>query len=57
MSTINKPSLLQSFLPILVLVGLLIVNVLLVYGDNALSGANQLALLLNNMSIVELSYM
>ncbi|PCI96819.1 MAG: Na+/H+ antiporter NhaC [Flavobacteriales bacterium] len=45
MSTIKKPSLIQSFLPIIVLVGLLIVNVLLVYGDDALGGANQLALL------------
>jgi NhaC family Na+:H+ antiporter len=45
MSTIKKPSLLQSFLPILVLVGLLVVNVLLVYGDDALGGSNQLALL------------
>jgi NhaC family Na+:H+ antiporter len=45
MGTIKKPSLFQSFLPILVLVGLLIVNVLMVYGDNALGGANQLALL------------
>ena len=45
MITINKPSLIQSFLPIIVLVGLLIVNVILVYGDDALGGANQLALL------------
>ena len=45
MSTIKKPSLIQSFLPIIVLVGLLIVNVILVYGDDALGGANQLALL------------
>jgi NhaC family Na+:H+ antiporter len=45
MSTIKNPSLLQSFLPILVLVGLLVVNVLLVYGDDALGGSNQLALL------------
>jgi len=45
MHTIKKPSLLQSFLPILVLVGLLVVNVLLVYGDDSLGGANQLALL------------
>jgi NhaC family Na+:H+ antiporter len=45
MKTIKKPTLFQSFLPILVLVGLLIVNVLMVYGDNALGGANQLALL------------
>ena len=47
MSTIKKPSLLQSFIPILVLVGLLIVNVLLVFGDDALGGANQMALLLS----------
>jgi NhaC family Na+:H+ antiporter len=45
MSTIKKPTLLQSFFPIIVLVGLLIVNVILVYGDDALGGANQLALL------------
>ena len=45
MSKIKKPSLFQSFLPILVLIGLLAVNVLLVYGDNALGGANQMALL------------
>jgi NhaC family Na+:H+ antiporter len=47
MSTIKKPSLLQSFIPILVLVGLLIVNVLLVFGDDSLGGANQMALLLS----------
>ncbi len=47
MSKTKNPSLLQSILPILVLVGLLAVNVLLVYGDNALSGANQLALLIS----------
>lgn len=45
MKNIKKPSLLQSFIPILVLIGLLVVNVLLIYGDNALGGANQLALL------------
>ena len=45
MSAIKKPSLIQSFLPIIVLVGLLIVNVLFVYGDDALGGSNQLALL------------
>jgi len=45
MSTIKKPSLFQSFIPILVLVGLLVVNVLLVYGDDSLGGANQMALL------------
>lgn len=45
MSSIKKPSLFQSFLPILVLVGLLVINVLLVFGDDALGGANQMALL------------
>jgi NhaC family Na+:H+ antiporter len=45
MSTIKKPSLLQSFIPIMVLIGLLVINVLLVYGDSALGGPNQLALL------------
>ena len=48
MSTIKKPSLLQSFIPILVLVGLLIINVKFVFiGDNddTLAGPNQLALL------------
>jgi len=47
MSNIKKPTILQSLLPILVLVGLLALNVLLVYGDDALSGANQLALLVS----------
>jgi len=45
MSTIKKPSLLQSFIPLLVLIGLLIVNVVFVYGDDALGGPNQFALL------------
>ena len=45
MTTIKKPSLFQSFIPIIVLVGLLIVNVRFIYGDDALSGSNQLALL------------
>jgi NhaC family Na+:H+ antiporter len=45
MNSTKKPSLLQSFIPIIVLVGLLIVNVRFVYGDDALSGSNQLALL------------
>lgn len=44
----RKPNLFQSILPILVLVGLLILNVLKVFGDNALGGANQLALLLSS---------
>lgn len=45
MSEYKKPSLIQSLLPILLLVGLLGLNVLSVYGDNALGGANQIALL------------
>ena len=46
MSKIKKPSLLQAFTPILVLIALLVINVRFVYGDDALSGSNQLALLL-----------
>lgn len=42
-----QPSLLQSIIPIIILIGLLAVNVLQVYGDGALDGANQLALLLS----------
>lgn len=41
----KKPSLIQSLLPILVLIGLLILNVLKVFGDDALGGSNQFALL------------
>lgn len=45
--TEKKPvTLLAALLPIILLVGLLAVNVLY-YGDNALSGANQMALLLS----------
>ncbi|PKP44040.1 MAG: Na+/H+ antiporter NhaC [Bacteroidetes bacterium HGW-Bacteroidetes-12] len=47
MYSIKKPNLFQSFLPILVLIGLLVLNVLRVFGDDALGGANQLALLLS----------
>lgn len=46
MNQIKQPSLLQSIIPIVFLIGLLAVNVLQVYGDGALDGANQLALLL-----------
>ncbi len=46
MESYRKPNLLQSFIPILVLIGLLVVNVLVVYGDNALGGANQISLLI-----------
>lgn len=51
----KKPNLFQSILPILVLVGLLILNVLKVFGDNALGGANQLALLLSTAVAVILA--
>jgi Na+:H+ antiporter, NhaC family len=47
MNKTQAPSLFQSILPILILVTLLAINVLLVYGDNALSGANQFALLIS----------
>ncbi len=46
MSKNRPPSLIQSIIPIVILIGLLAVNVLQVYGDGALDGANQLALLL-----------
>ncbi|MCB0381025.1 MAG: Na+/H+ antiporter NhaC [Flavobacteriales bacterium] len=46
MSKNRQPSLIQSIIPIIILIGLLAVNVLQVYGDGALDGANQLALLL-----------
>jgi len=45
MKSIKNPSLLQSLVPIIVLIGLLAINVLLIFGGNALSGANQMALL------------
>jgi len=38
-------SIFEALIPIIVLVGLLAYNVLVVYGDNALSGANQFVLL------------
>jgi len=47
MNTIKKPSLLQSLIPIIVLVVLLAINVLVVFGDDALSGSNQMALLIS----------
>lgn len=46
MGNSKQPSLIQSLVPIVVLIGLLAINVLQVYGDGALDGANQLALLL-----------
>lgn len=39
-------SLLESFIPIIFLVGILGYNVFFVYGDNALGGSNQFLLLL-----------
>lgn len=45
MSNFKQPSLIQSLVPIVVLIGLLAINVLQVYGDGALDGANQMALL------------
>ena len=46
MTNEKQPSLLQSLIPLLFLVGLLAANVA-IYGDNALGGANQMALLLS----------
>ncbi len=44
MTKTKQPSLLQSFIPLIFLVAMLATNVAF-YGDNALSGANQMALL------------
>lgn len=46
MNNTSQPSLLQSFIPLIFLVGLLGTNVAF-YGDNSLGGANQMALLLS----------
>ncbi|MBI1287715.1 MAG: Na+/H+ antiporter NhaC [Flavobacteriales bacterium] len=46
MTNAKQPSLLQSFIPLIFLVGLLGTNVAF-YGDNSLGGANQMALLLS----------
>lgn len=43
----KKPSILLALVPIVVLVGLLFYNVWFVYGDDALSGSNQMILLLS----------
>ena len=42
----RNPTLIQSLIPIFFLIGLLVINVLFVFGDDSLSGANQIALLL-----------
>jgi len=50
MNAIKKPSLFQSFIPLIVLIGLLAVNVLVIYigeEDDPLGGSNQLALLIS----------
>ncbi|MCB0402272.1 MAG: Na+/H+ antiporter NhaC [Flavobacteriales bacterium] len=47
MDQYRKPTLLQSFIPIIVLVALLVVNVRFVYGDSSLDGANQITLLVS----------
>lgn len=46
MSTAKQPSIIQAFIPLVFLVGLLALNVAF-YGDNSLGGANQMALLLS----------
>ncbi|GIV34036.1 MAG: sodium:proton antiporter [Chitinophagales bacterium] len=47
MRTPSRPSLLLSLIPIIFLLVLLVVNVVFIYGDDALGGANQMALLLS----------
>ena len=56
MKTIKKPSLTQSLIPVLVLIGILSINVLVVFGDNALSGANQMALLISTAVAAVIAY-
>ena len=46
MSSAKQPSIIQAFIPLVFLVGLLALNVAF-YGDNSLGGANQMALLLS----------
>lgn len=46
MTAEKQPSLIQSLIPLIFLVGLLAVNVIF-YGDNALGGANQITLLVS----------
>ncbi len=41
----RTPTLLEALLPIIFLIGFLVVNVIIVFGDDSLSGANQMALL------------
>lgn len=47
MTTPRTPALFQSLIPIFFLIGMLVLNVVFVYGDDALGGANQIALLLS----------
>ncbi|MFT7613105.1 MAG: NhaC family Na+:H+ antiporter [Parvicellaceae bacterium] len=42
---IKTPSIFQALLPIIVLLGLIILNVVFVYGDSSLEGPNQIALI------------
>lgn len=46
MESHKKPTLFQAFIPIMVLVFLLIINVRFIFGDDSLSGANQMSLLI-----------
>ena len=46
MESHKKPTLFQALIPILVLVFLLIINVRFIFGDDSLSGANQMSLLI-----------
>lgn len=46
MESHKKPTLFQALIPIMVLVFLLIINVRFIFGDDSLSGANQMSLLI-----------
>lgn len=46
MSETRQPTLLQSIIPIVFLTTILVLNVLVVFGDEAIAGANQIALIL-----------
>ena len=46
----KQPTLFEALVPIFILIGLIVVNVLYTFGDDSLSGANQIALLLAGVS-------
>jgi len=50
---LNKqtPNILQALLPIIVLLALIVINILFVYGDAALEGPNQVALMVGTVVV------